>query len=309
MRGIYRDVVTGPDGRPLSDSGWASNTITRSVWPLLAGLLCGQEGWQGVRFWAVGEGDPAWDSSPHRASPEVEGLRSEFDRLPVTRGDITFLDAEDRPSERPTPRLEIRLTFRWPDRARSLREFALVGGEADDRAGSGQLVNYVVHRRVDLPAGAALERTLRLTLDDLATGGTSIRTGHWLGGEPVDIVDGVGSATGLALRGVAIETVADLARADPADLGIGLPLMKRVEATTRARLALSTAASFTAAGTAVGSLRVVEALAMSPAGLARQSGISEAEAGRWLERLSLLQLALDQSFLAPLTVGDLARSP
>ncbi len=309
MRGIYRDVIDSPSGRRLSDSGWASNTIARSVWPLLAGLLCGQEGWQGIRFWAVGEGDPAWDQSPHRAGPEVEGLRSEFDRLPVTRGDITFLDAEDRPSERPTPRLEIRLVFRWPDRERTLREFALVGGEADEGAGSGQLVNYVVHRRVDLPAGSTLSRTLRLTLDDVATGAASIRTGHWLGGEPIEIIDGVGPATALALRALAVETVADLARAEPSALGIEAGLMKRVEVTTRARLALSTVASLSAAGTTVRGLRVAEILALSPARLAQRAEIPEVEAGYWLERLSWLQLALDQSFLGPLTVGDLARFP
>lgn len=308
MRGIYRDVVDDASGRCRHDSGWASNTIMRSAWPLVAALLRGEEGLGGIRFWAVGEGDPAWDVAPAAASPEIERLHAEIDREKVGSESMTYLDEQGAASDRPTPRLEISLTFSWPV-ARTLREFALVGGDAGERPDTGYLVNYVIHRRLDLPAGSKLTRKLRLTLDPSSATGPSALPGHWLSREPIEIIDGVGPAYALTLRTVAIETVGDLARCEPSRLKVGVPLMRLVELHARARLALQAAAALGTAEAALHPLSVGAVLSTSPAKLAGGLDIEEAPVARVAEQVGILQLTLDQGFLAGWNVGQLGRSP
>lgn len=308
MRGIYRDVVDDPEGRRLHDSGWTSNTIVRSAWPLLAGLLRGEPGLGGIRFWAVGTGNPAWDENPVSASPEIAQLHAEVAREKVTADNVIYLDDKGEPSRRPTARLEISLTFSWPA-ARTLREFALVGGDASAQPNTGSLVNYVIHRRLGLRAGAKLTRKLRLTLDPSSAAGPPTLAAHWLGGEPIEIVDGVGPTYGQALRAVAIETVNDLARCEPAALTIGVPRMKLVEMRMRARLALGAAATLSTVGAELRPLAVEQVLGTTPSKLADQLRVETAPVAVAVEQIGILQLTLDQGFLGSLNVGQLARSP
>lgn len=308
MRGIYRDIVDDPEGRRLHDSGWASNTIVRSAWPLLAALLRGEEKLGGLRFWALGAGDPAWDDAPVTASPEARTLHAEIERWKVPAEAISYLDPQGKPSKEPAPRLEISLAFSWGT-ALVLRELALVGGDADETPGTGYLINYVIHRRIDVPKGSKLTRRLRLTLDPGSESEPAALPPHWLGKERIEVVDGVGPAYGLALRKVAIETVGDLARSEPASLKVAVPAMKLVEIRTRARLALRAAAALTTAGAALRPLSFQQVLGTSPAQLAGQLDISEAEAARVAEQAGVLQLTLDRDFLAGLNVGELGRSP
>ena len=308
MRGIYRDVVDDPEGRRLHDTGWASNTIVRSAWPLLAALLRGEEKLGGLRFWAVGAGDPAWDAAPVAASPETKKLHAEIERLKVPTEAISYLDTQGTPTQTPTPRLEVSLTFSWGT-ALVLREFALVGGDAEEKPGTGYLVNYVVHRRIDLPKSSKLTRKLRLTLDPGSESEPAALPPHWLGKERIEVIDGVGPAYGMALRKVAIETVGDLARSEPASLKVAVPPMKLVEIRTRARLALGAAAALSTAGEALRPLSFQQVLGTTPAKLAGQLGILEADAARATEQAGVLQLTLDRDFLGGLSIGELGRSP
>src|SRR5688572_29052676 len=61
MRGIYRDILMGPDNRPIYDSGWTSNTIVNSCRTLLAEFMKSNAS-AGIVHMAVGQGQPEWDS-------------------------------------------------------------------------------------------------------------------------------------------------------------------------------------------------------------------------------------------------------
>ena len=310
LRGSYRDEVHGPDGRRILERGWRSNTIVAGAWPLLAGLLKGDAAASGLRFWAVGEGEAGWDVTPPLVGSETAGLRQEVDRAALAAEDLTFLAADGTVSSQPTARLEIRFSFRWPGVARTLREFALVAGAgATEDAGTGVLVNYVAHPRIVLPAGATLSRRMRFDLSPEALEAPNTLPAHWLAGERIEAVDGVGQTYASGLRQVGIETLGDLARSEPTAFQVELlPLMKRVELRTKARLALRAAASLAPPAEVLGT-EVASALGSTAAELAASTGISESTAARLRERLGELQLSLDQGFLGRLRVGDLSRIP
>jgi hypothetical protein len=308
MRGRWRESVADAAGGPPRRTPWRSNTIVDACWPLLAGLLKGEEALGGIRFWAVGAGDPAWDRAPPASDPHATRLRDEVARVRVEPGDMAFLDAGGRAARGRTARLEVRARFALKEDA-TLREFGIVGGDATERAGSGQMLNYVVHPRLELAAGTRLERRLRFSFDGQPrTGGAGAvdAAAHWLGGQAVAVVEGVGRVTAESLGKAGITTVEELAAAEPLELEGVASLATRVQLRARARLLLRIA----------GEIRPPEGffprtawdvLVTPTATLAAEAEAGELEAALLREQVSALELALDSRFLRGITVGELAR--
>jgi hypothetical protein len=307
MQGRYRDTVADRAGRPLAQGPWRSNAIVDSCWPLLAALLKGEPGMQGILFWAVGAGDPAWDAVLPPPNPQATGLRDEVARVPVKPDDMAFLDAQGHRSASPTPRLELRVRFRWTE-PRTLREFGVFGGDATEQAGSGTLLNYVMHPRVDLGAGKQLQRRLRFSFDPQPREAASSAEppAHWLGGREPLVVDGVGAATAAALQGAGVLTVDDLARTEPLKLDGVASLTTRVQLRSRARLLLRVASEMRPAPGFL-SRTAWDVLVTPVATLAADAGAPVDEAARLREQVGALELALDHRFLRSLTVGQLAQ--
>lgn len=306
IQGIYRDTVQDTCGRLVFDSGWAPNTIVDSAWPLIASLLKNQPRLSGIRFWAVGTGSPEWDLNPVAVDPKATQLFKEIRRLRISREQIIYLDANGTEASKPTTRIEISASFTWPGEDQILREFGLFGGNASKVKNSGYLINYVIHPRIDLKAGATLTRHLRLSLR-LEVGPEWLEIPqHWLGASPVADLDGVGEAYTTALADAGIGTVGELASAEPTALSIALPLMKLVELRAKARLTLRAAADLSPVSGLL-DRTAWEVIVTPTATLAADSGASKETVQRLREQVSVLQLTLDNRVLQDRTIDELAQ--
>lgn len=308
MRGKYRDQIFDSSGRLLFDRGWSPNTIVDSAWPLLAGLLKNDPFLTGIVYLAVGAGELSWDGTAMAASSMVTGLKSEIDRQLLSEADMVYLNPDGTPTLAPTNCLAVTADFNWSGETQILREFGLFGGEATEAADSGMLINYVIHPRVTLEAGATLRRHLRLTLLPKQVRDWLEMPRHWLSTSPVVRLDGVGTTNVAALGVVGINTIGELAVANPTAIGSNLSYMKLVELRAKARLALRTAGEMSVPPE-LADHHVLELLRIPVLELSAVTGLTRQSLQVLHEQLSALQLALDNQFLRPLTLWELVSGP
>lgn len=167
LRGMYRDVLAGPDGRAAFDRGWVHNTIVADCLRLLASLVGGTGGGLGIQGLWVGQGSDAWDQSgPPPPTPAQAAMVDPHAFLvPAAALEIDFMDGANV-SATPTNRLQIRATLGpavppWPDgdhASGNLREFGLVGSLGGQRT----LINYVTHPVIVKDPASTLTRTIWL---------------------------------------------------------------------------------------------------------------------------------------------------
>lgn len=314
INGIYNDVLTSHDLHLAVDHGWRSNRIVSGSDILIASLMMGMPDIEGILFLAIGEGDPAWDSSNPLASTSADNLHAELLRVPVNDQQIGFIDDANQPSTNPTNRLAINVDFVGSDivtgNYQSLREFGLFGGDATNTLNSGYLINYVIHPRIDLTTNATLTRQLRLTFDnslppipqspELPPESAPL----WLWESPPDIIDGVGSIYAERLALASVTTVGELCNVENTSLEIDIPPMKLVELKAKARLALETMANFQIVS-GLQSTSVQTLMSTPVVQLAVQAGEPPSNVHHMMEQLSQLQVAMDNSFLQNKTLVDL----
>ena len=77
-------------------------------------------------------------------------LADEVTREAVGSKDVVFLDADGEETPVSSPRLKVRAAFEAQERVRTLRECGLFGGDATEAPGSGFMIDYVIHPRIDL---------------------------------------------------------------------------------------------------------------------------------------------------------------
>lgn len=170
LYGQYHDILTGPDGRVLWDSGWCKNTIVRDCRLLLATFMHGGGGAQGIQGLQVGAGLPAWDTppGPPPGNPaQVSLVDPNPFTVPPASLQIEYVDETTGAiSPTPTSRIQIKATLGpgvppWPDGTHStatLREFGLVA-----RLGANNvLVNYVTHAAIPKDPVSTLNRIIWL---------------------------------------------------------------------------------------------------------------------------------------------------
>lgn len=305
MRGIYRDVVRDRFGRMVADSGWRTNTIVESAWPLIAGLLKNDPALRGIGYWAVGTGRAGWDLAHPAIDAAAARLSEEFDRMPVAPEAVVYIGGDGNPSREPTPCIEAGVVFSW-NQDRVLREFGLFGGDATEAAGSGTLINYVIHPRVDIAAGRSLSRRLRFTLAPNAGIRWHAVPEHWLGDVPAERIDGVGGVSAGVLNQAGVATIRDLARIEPMDMGEDLDLMRMVELRAKARMALRTAASLKPLA-GLNDRTLWDILATPADALIADAGGAAEAVLQLREQVGALQLTLDNRYLRRVTVGRLAQ--
>ena len=179
IKGVYRDVLMGPDGGLRYDSGWHSNTIVTHCRELLAGLMKGELS-RGIQHMAVGRGDEAWDGggSPGRDPATRTGLVAPYwpvvpiDDRADTKLELAYLDETEGVTTEPTSRLQVTATLApgYPPpqdglTTYPLREFGLFGGGTDDGftpRESFYMINYVWHPVIHKPASNTMIRVIRL---------------------------------------------------------------------------------------------------------------------------------------------------
>jgi hypothetical protein len=167
LRGVYRDVLTAPDGRPIRDFGWKRNTIVTDCRRLLAGFVHGGAISLGIQGLWVGQGSAGWDQTgPPTPAPTQTALIDPFPFLvPPADLELDFLDGATVTAT-PTNRLQIKATLGpnlppWPDANHAianLREFGLVG----QISGANTLINYVTHPVIIKDPSSTLTRSIWL---------------------------------------------------------------------------------------------------------------------------------------------------
>jgi hypothetical protein len=303
--GCYRDTISERGIVRWQAGGWRHNVIVSSAWPLVTALLRKEPNALGISFCAVGEGDPAWDSTPPQPSPETLRLRREIARAPVGVADMRYIDAAGRPAQTWTHRLELTVVIPAAPNPRQVREFGLVGGDATGNANSGRLINYAVHPVIELRANQTLTRTIRLNFRPGGSASGEQAGGvpmHWLGDQPVTLIDGVGDTVATALKDTGVDTVRELATLKLDGLPKGVSRSRAVELRAKAQLAMQTAVQLVRAPS-FNDKTIDDVLSATP-----DESVPVDTLGRLQGQLGLLQVALDARWLKRRTMADLLAS-
>lgn len=167
LKGMYRDILTGPGNRILYDSGWRSNTIVDSCRILLAGFVRNGPT-TGIHHLAVGQGDVAWDQAgipPTDPATTVGLINGYTPAIPVADLELAYLDAADSVVVGPTNRLQISATLAPgypppvpPLNTYPLREFGLFA-QFD---GADYMINCIRHAVIHKEPTATMLRVIRL---------------------------------------------------------------------------------------------------------------------------------------------------
>lgn len=134
--------------------------LTEAMHIHLAQLLAGSESF----VIAVGRGDAAWDEVPPSPSAETTALVDEVARMAVPAQQIKFLDDEGQPTQRPASHLQFAVTFDSGQASGPVREIGLYDDGATTEPGTGTLLAYGTHPRLDLTPAIRMTRTIRIDL-------------------------------------------------------------------------------------------------------------------------------------------------
>lgn len=154
---IYKDDI-------LVDTIEGHNLVVNSFLKLAMALLKGQDGLDGIQYWAIGQGESSWDSNLPNPEINATQLTSEIGRVAITASEIKFLNADFTESTNPTNILQIKHTFGANDCNGKWREFGIFGGNAESSANSGIMINKRHHALITKTSDMTIERTMRFTL-------------------------------------------------------------------------------------------------------------------------------------------------
>lgn len=154
IQGRFIDIAHHHDGRSeIIREG--HNIVTDAGLALVVGALANLT--NGIAFWQVGSGDPAWDTNPVEAQADVAALIDPVFVKPVT---VSYWDAaNNRFSPTPMDTIDVRVVFMAEEANAPLREFGLVGPDPEN-----VLFNYVIHERISKSENFNLERIMRITV-------------------------------------------------------------------------------------------------------------------------------------------------
>jgi hypothetical protein len=175
IEGIYRDVLRGPDRRPVFDSGWRPNMIVLRCRKLLAAFMKGDsaESPLGIQSLKFGRGDSAWDAAPP-PKPDPDKITQLTDANPfvIPKNALTlrYLNEQNEFSSAPTNRLEIVAVIGpgQPDPQLGLpspypiREFALFGQLTVGKDTLDYMIDYVRHPLIEKDSAVTMERRVQL---------------------------------------------------------------------------------------------------------------------------------------------------
>lgn len=140
------------------------NLVVLNVLKLIMSLLKKQSGYTGIQYWAVGSGDPSWDSNMPTPDVSATRLTNEIGRVAIPASEIVFLDNSYNVSPTPTNIIQITHTFGENDCNGTWREFGLFGGNATTSANSGLIINKRHHAVITKTSEMTVERVMRFIL-------------------------------------------------------------------------------------------------------------------------------------------------
>lgn len=145
--------------------------ITQQFYATLAGSFGARHAAFERLYVAVGSGRAAWDTTPPVYQRDTLALTNEISRKAVAADQIVFIDSQGNRVIGPSPRIVLRVVFDEGEGEGSLRECGLFGGDTDGNAGSGTLLSYFTHARIDKTADMRLQREVVLDFMPRQTGG------------------------------------------------------------------------------------------------------------------------------------------
>jgi hypothetical protein len=91
-------------------------------------------------------------------------LTTEYFRKAVPQVDLVYIDPVTNVPTGGTPssKLEITVTILTTEAAGTMREFGLFGGTATSTLDSGEIVNWIVHSKIEKDSSFEIERKIRL---------------------------------------------------------------------------------------------------------------------------------------------------
>jgi hypothetical protein len=311
LEGYYRDRLCDSQNRTIWDGGWRANRVVERCNGLLAALMKGEPGFSGILYWAVGEGEAAWDNLMPSPSGDDRELSNEVARKALSAEEIVFLDENNEAVEEPTSRLQIGTTFTPEELGgdRPLREFGLFGGDATETANSGWMIDYVIHPRIQLSEEMTLTRNLHLTFGIGGAGMSDVAAGFG-GTLPVNSIDGVGKRFGSILNVAGVRTLNDLIAVNPLQRIATIPGVKLREFRAKARMALGFRADLLPF-TSLSEWNISDLLQADSEAILADIGtpsVGTSQVIQLQEALAVLQVALDDSALQEISLGTLMGS-
>ncbi|MBA2497473.1 MAG: PASTA domain-containing protein, partial [Acidimicrobiia bacterium] len=198
LRGAVRYRRERTDGTVV-DRTWQPNLVVRGCLDLVGALLCEDSDADGLRWLAVGAGDPAWDAGAPNPDPSRVALTAETARVALVPRRSLEVDIE---------RGRVLVTARFPRGAVTgpIREVGLFGGaDASVLPGSGRLVNHRVEPVVDHDEDDALHIEVELVLAEGLGAGARAVVARLLGRVPgargiTHVALGTDGRAGAAMR-------------------------------------------------------------------------------------------------------------
>lgn len=167
IKGVYHDILKGPNNNIIYDSGWVSNTIVDRCRMLLAAFMKNDPS-DGIQYLYVGKGLETWDTDGAPASDPATttGLVSPYSEpIMVSDLELVYLDENDAEEAGPTTRLQITATLDpgypapiSPLTTYPLREFGLFG----KFGGDPYMIDCIRHPVIHKDVSATLIRVVRL---------------------------------------------------------------------------------------------------------------------------------------------------
>lgn len=159
--GEYKDTIRYADGtvEVFEDH----NLIVDGLYKIITSLLSAKGGYGGLQYWAIGSGNPSWDSELPDPTTNDTRLTQEIGRKQIQSSDFAWVDSLGEVQSTPTNRLRVRVTFTNSECVGSWREFGIFGGNATSTANSGIMMNHKHHALVTKTAEMEIEREIIFT--------------------------------------------------------------------------------------------------------------------------------------------------
>lgn len=139
--------------------------LTNNFYGYLAWLMASQTSEGSTLFVAVGSGNSEWDNRPPELRREQIAFQQEVSRYAVNSNDIVFITDNGEVSEAATSRIQISATFGLEQALGTIRETGIFAMGATEQLGSGVLLSYFVHPRIDKTTEVTLERKIVIDLE------------------------------------------------------------------------------------------------------------------------------------------------
>ena len=138
--------------------------LTEAFYQHLASLIRSEAQGEASLYLAVGTGQASWDTLPPQLERQRLRFNSELARLAVDTTQAVYVTEAGEVSRDPTSRVRVQVNFAADQAIGSIRETGLFGVDATDALGSGQLLSYFAHPRIDKTEEMELERQVTLEL-------------------------------------------------------------------------------------------------------------------------------------------------